>query len=253
MSIQQDTSAATIEDAYAAATSYKDMCAINVQFLSGVYDHTAYHRGPVADETHPLLDDLRFLNKLGMYTFNGQPGMSMLTLNGPVHTDLDTDSKPKIWHAFQQRAYIEGFVQNKYIQRLTTYLDSLHNDGIYYQIEYPDCVFNSNIPFTTNNPKSTAQSYVLNHSAYIAASGFTIVPEMHTHILSHIEKWQSGGTSISTYGVGLEDQIDFHIAEGMNPSIFQDCVAVTLTTRDFNSHMSLEKIMIQFFLEHARD
>ena len=207
----------TIEQAYYSAKTYQDLCDINVKFLQGVYDHTAYHGAPVNSETIPLLGDLCRLNALGMHTFSGQPATSTFT---------ETPCKAVYCH--QQRSYLEGFIKNKYTSSLKEILDNC--DDVYYFIQYPDGSTATNIPFKN-------KMFRLHRDAYISPR-------------DHIIQWTgSVGAAFSEDGMDfLEEEKELMTDAGVKAEILEDCAVVALATRDFNSPVSLEKLMIAFFL-----
>jgi len=125
----------SIEEAYHCAETFQDLCDINVLFLQGVYDYTAYHCGPVDTETIPLLDDLCKLNKLGFYTHEGQPSTS------------DT--------CFQQRGYLDAIVQSKHIPALKAHLE---NSDLFYLFDFNGDT-ETNIPFEKGVYKLNRTSY----------------------------------------------------------------------------------------------
>jgi hypothetical protein len=226
----------TIEDAYKAANTYEDMCMINVKFLKGVYTHTAYHVGPVNTETIPLLDDLCKLNVLGLYTYNGQPSS----------TTVDDSYSTNVVHYYQTRGYLDALIQNKYISMLKIFLD-LHYDCVYYFFEHTDGATETNIPFVDSTIHGSID-YPLSRKATIITSGFTVTPIMHDMIAANVNMWNDGGDAcIPEFGCDLQEQIQLHELEGVNPDVFNDCTAVVLVTRDYNSSVSLEKLMLEFF------
>jgi hypothetical protein len=207
----------TIEKAYYSAKTYQDLCDINVKFLQGVYDHTAYHGAPVNSETIPLLGDLCRLNALGMHTFSGQPATSTFT-----------ETPYKLVYCHQQRSYLEGFIENKHTSSLKELLDNC--DDVYYFIQYPDGSTATNIPFKN-------KMFRLHRDAYISP---------HDHII----QWTgSVGAAFSEDGMDfLEEEKELMTDAGVKAEILEDCAVVALATRDFNSPVSLEKLMIAFFL-----
>ena len=236
----------TIEDAYEAAQTYQDLCDINVKFLQGIYDHTAYHCGPVCDETIPLLGDLCRLNALGMYTFNGQPAKSTFHQTELALERRDNSIKALWCH--QQRPYLEGFVENKHVYALKTYLDAHQDAGVLYFIEYPDGVVNSTICCSDKSLLSGRQVYPLHREAYIMTGGFTMTQEAYTHILPTIDGWTKGfGAVFSDAALRIDEEKDLHMGCGVKPCVLDDIACIVLTTRDFNMAVSLEKLMIDFF------
>lgn len=239
---------ATIEDAYRAAKSFDDLCRINVQFLNGTYDHTAYHCGPVDDETIPLLDDLCLVNSLGFYTYSGQPS----------DCDMEQSCKsPCIWKCWQSRGYLNGFIDNKYIDDLRYYLDyKKESNGVYYSIEYSDLTYENTIPFQTytypNGKKS--KLYKTHRISWISASGFTMTEDdVKKNICHNVTNWEYPGVGahLSEYSCEHNELIDLHIDCGVDTTIFKNCASVQLVTRDFDSSLSLEKLIIDFFVSHS--
>lgn len=225
----------TIEDAYRTAETFQDVCDINILFLQGVYDHTAYHCAKVDEETIPLLDDLVHLNKRGLYTFNGQPAINEIMEQCVFH-------KTYTWTCLQQRGYLDALIQAKYMPALKIYLDEQYKNGIYYMFEYPSGRIECNIPF------GRMKSYPLYRTAHIVSGGFSITKEMYELMTPTINDWQiSYNTSIGKYTHELKHQVELHEYAGINPEIFKDCGMITLTTRDFYAKASLEKCMLKFY------
>ena len=63
----------TVEEEYENVKTFDDLLKINIKFLNGTYDHTCYYCTKINDETLPLVDNLKIINKLGFYTYDGQP------------------------------------------------------------------------------------------------------------------------------------------------------------------------------------
>lgn len=80
---------------YSKMKTFDELCNSNVEFLNGKYTETFYHLGPVDEETIPLLDDLRRINKLGFFSTEGQPAKL---------ADQESDEI--------QRSYLMGFFKN---------------------------------------------------------------------------------------------------------------------------------------------
>ena len=222
----------TIEQAYKAANTYQDLCDINVKFLEGVYDHTAYHGSPVCSETIPLLGDLRKLNALGMHTLCGQPTSS-------AFTEVESsDARVKLLRCHQQRAYMEGFVENKHTHALKEYLDK--SDTVYYSILYPDNNRDTNFPYGKEG------YYPLHREAHITLPD---TKELYDHIEDTIV-WTEGlcgGAAIGDWVIDDMEDKEFLVENGVKESLLDDCAVVVLAVRDYKSPVSLEKLMIDFF------
>lgn len=250
------TEALTIEDAYANAKTYQDMCDINVLFLEGVYDHTAYHCGPVDSETVPLLTDLCTLNKLGMYTYCGQPSTNDIMLVARTEKEKEKHENVKVWTCYQQRGFIDGFVLAEHLPALKTYLKE--QDGVYYFFDYPDSSTETNIPFVQkkkiHNSIAPYKCFPLARYANLATSGFDITPEMKDHVAATIkdDAWDVEGCCMTEHGCDLQEEIDLHTGECVDPRIFDKCAAIKIVGRDYNSSVSLEKLMIDFFLSRSQ-
>jgi hypothetical protein len=95
---------------YSKMKTFQQLCDSNVAFLNGEYDETFYHNGPVDDETIPLLDDLKRINKLGFISMEGQPAKL-----------ADEESEEL------QRSYLSGIFKNyKTTEEFVQYIND-HN------------------------------------------------------------------------------------------------------------------------------
>jgi hypothetical protein len=213
----------TIEDEYQDAKTFRELCNINVKFLKGIYDHSAYHMGPVDEETVPLVQNLCLLNSLGCYTFNGQPSRSFVKRDGDHSV---------IWRCYQSRGYLDFFISDEHVSRLK---DFLSTKDVYYAIESSDTVW-STIPI------KEGQRFPLHREALIVASGFDVTQD--TFKTAHWKK--SWGASIPYTLVNTQEEIDLHVEAGVDEKIFKECATVVVTTKDFASHVSLEMMMIEF-------
>jgi hypothetical protein len=101
----------SIEDcihAYTSAESIEELKCMNIAFLRGEMQATAYHLGPLNAESSSLVDKLVQLNELDFITTNSQPG-------GQFNNNV-------------QRNYVYGILPRKYIslflKRMYTYCSS---------------------------------------------------------------------------------------------------------------------------------
>ena len=210
----------TIEEEYSLVKNFDDFIKTNIKFLNGIYDHTAYHYAPVNDETIPLLYDLKIVNKLGFFTHNGQPNN-----NNERFMDFNGCG---IYECYQQRGYLEGYIEIKNIKNLKKYLEP--NLDIYYSIEYPDELFITNIPFQNKH-------FSLNRSIHYIKNSNKII---------NLEEWKYGWTSIPERLIRFENDILFN---DNIKDILNNCIHLTLVTKDFDSEINLEKLMITYFVE----
>jgi len=160
-----------------------------------------------------------------MYTFGGQP------------SERYFENKMTNLTCYEQRGYLEGFIPVPYLDKLETALGS----DICYFIEYPNGTTKTNIPFEVSG------RYTLHRESHMGLSGFTIVPEMYKFI--NPLNWETtmvGACLQKKRMDSLEDEIDLHVKEGVNPNVFEDIALVFLVARDFNASTSIEKNMIQF-------
>ena len=214
----------TIEEAYQSTETFQELCNINIKFLQGFYDHTAYHVGPVDEETVPLLENLCLLNSLGCYTYNGQPTVSIIRQD---------QGHSVIWRCFQSRGYLDFFIQKKHVPALCTFLNETH--GIYYAIDQGGYFINT-------IPINEGQRFPLHREALILASGFEVTQDTFK-----TAQWKkSWGASIPYGFCEREVEIDLHVDSGLDEKILEECATVVLTTRDFDSKVSLEMLMIEF-------
>ena len=242
----------TIEDEYSDAKTFQDLRDINVKFLKGIYDHTAYHGGPVDSETIPLLDDLCRLNTLGAYTFCGQPGLCTFreVRKIPIRDDDIKKGIISVFECHQQRAYLDMFIERKYIRSFKSYLKTFYKHDVYYFIDYDDDydIIDTNIPYTVDpDSKNKSKMFHMHRTAHIAIQGFKINEEMYKHILPTITNWTKGtGACISSDYTLYADEIkDLH--SYCNAEVFKDCIGLVLVTSEYDSSISLEKLMIDFF------
>jgi hypothetical protein len=95
---------------YSKMKTFQQLCDSNVAFLNGEYGETFYHNGSVDDETIPLLDDLKRINKLGFISMDGQPAKL-----------ADEESEEL------QRSYLSGIFKNyKTTEEFVQYIND-HN------------------------------------------------------------------------------------------------------------------------------
>ena len=114
---------------YYDVKTWDRLCGVNETFLRKGFDQTYYHLGPTDPETEPLLPALIELNKRGIYTKDGQPGVY-------VEDDI------------RQRAYIDFAVENHEIaKRMLAFLET--KPFIYFIYE----VFGNRKKIVTNIPK----------------------------------------------------------------------------------------------------
>jgi hypothetical protein len=99
--------------AYESAESIDDLKRMNIAFLKGELQATAYHFGPLLAESAPLVDKLVALNELDFLTTGSQPGGTFR-------------SQGKV---YEQRFYVEGVIPRKYLalflQRMYTRCSSV--------------------------------------------------------------------------------------------------------------------------------
>jgi len=211
---------ATIEEEYALVKTFDDFIKTNIKFLNGIYNHTAYHVAPVNEETIPMLDDLKIVNKLGYFTIDSQPSSSeerFREFNGYGFYNL-----------FQERGYLQGFIHNH--KNLKEYLES--KNEIYYLISYPDLSYISNIPFEDSKCFRTNREiyYYKNNSEKI-----------------YLSEWEEGYSGIQNFNYFYDD---YNLFNDSIKKVLDDCVHLCIITKDFNSKVNLQKLMIDYFLEN---
>lgn len=216
---------------YSNIKTYQDLCNVNVKYLRGEYDRSAYHSGPICEETIQLVDDLCIINKMGVYTFCGQPSDKSFSENL-----IENQLKLNILTCYEQKGYLDCFVHIDYVDKIKKSI----GEDIYCYVEYPDGKSETNIQFVDGK-------YALHREARVIVSGFDIVPEMYDFIKP--KTWGteiSGGACISQKCIAsLQEEIDIHFKHGVKSSIFENLVLLRLVNRDFNSPTSIEKFMIQ--------
>lgn len=108
---------------YESAESVDDLKRMNIAFLRGEMQATAYHFGPLCAESAPLVEKLVALNELDFLT---------------------TDSQPGGQHGNEQRFYVDGILPRKYLalflQRMyarcpTAFLYVLEKEFTYEEIQ----------------------------------------------------------------------------------------------------------------------
>jgi hypothetical protein len=217
---------------YSNIKTYQDLCNVNVKFLRGEYDSTAYHGGPICEETIQLVDDLCIINKMGVYTFCGQPSDRSFSEN---LFENKNNLNLNILTCYEQRGYLDCFVNIDYIDKIKKSI----SEDIYYYVEYPCGKIETNIQFVDGK-------YRLHREAKMIISGFDIAPEMYDFIKPKNWEDETFGACISQKSiVSLQDEIDLHLNHGIKLSIFKNLVLLCLVNRDFNSPTSIEKFMIQ--------
>ena len=85
--------------AYESAESIDDLKRMNIAFLKGELQATAYHFGPLLAESAPLIDKLVALNELDFLTTGSQPGGTFRSQGT----------------SYMQRFYVEGVIPRKYL------------------------------------------------------------------------------------------------------------------------------------------
>lgn len=80
-----------------------------ISFLKGELDQNPWHYGSVDPETIPILDKLREINRLGLVTVEGQPGVKVQNTIGIPDSELGNIGSPYMAH---QRGYMSGFMKN---------------------------------------------------------------------------------------------------------------------------------------------
>ena len=114
--------------AYESADSIDDLKRMNISFLKGELQATAYHFGPLLAESTPLVEKLVTLNELDFLTTGSQPGCT-------VHSQ---------GRRYEQRFYIDGVMPRKYLamflQRMytrcpTAFLYILEKEHTYEEIQ----------------------------------------------------------------------------------------------------------------------
>ncbi len=214
----------TIEEAYAQAGTFMELCHINVKFLKGIYDHTAYHCGPVDEETVPLLENLCLLNSLGCYTFNGQPPDSAIQQNSDHSI---------IWRCLQSRGYLDFFIPKRFSEDLRTFLAP--HENVFYAIDDGESIYS-----TFSIPER--ERFPLHREALIIASGFEVSSDTFK-----TANWKNTlCSSIPSDFFDPESEIELHENAGLDRRILDDCAICVLATRDFDSKVSLELLMIEF-------
>jgi len=210
---------------YSNIKTYQDLCNVNVKYLRGEYDRSAYHSGPICEETNQLVDDLCIINKMGVYTFCGQP-------SDRFFENKLIENKFNVLTCYEQKGYLDCFVHVDKIKKLI-------GEDIYYYVEYPDGKSETNIQFVDGK-------YQLHRKAHMIISGFDIVPEMYNFINPKTWVNEIFGACISQKCIGsLQDEINIHFMHGVKSSIFENLVLLRLVNRDFNSSTSIEKFIIQ--------
>jgi len=207
----------TIEQEYSLVKTFDELIKTNIKFLNGTYDHTCYHCVPVDEETMPMLDDLKVVNKLGFFTTDSQPetGFERFTeINGCGYYTL-----------YEQRSYLEGFVSN--YKNLKKYLQSIPD--IYYLIEYPDDTYNTNIPFEKDRfQMKRSMNY------------FTINSEKKI-----ISDWENGYSCIPNHEM---KSYTYDVFDDNVKKVLDECVFLIVVTKDFDSKVNLRKLMIDYFV-----
>jgi len=117
--------------------TFEDLIEYNLKFLNGEIKETFYHCGPVDEETIPLLDNLKKINRFGFLSINGQPGL----LEYDIYSDYVSN-----YVDTEQKSWIEGYmIFGLNSIKLELFLSK--NPDIYYNCcVYPLGTYNTNLP-----------------------------------------------------------------------------------------------------------
>jgi len=156
---------------YHLVQNYRDLLDMNVAFLSGDFQETFYHLGPVELETVPLLENLKKVNDFGFHSIEGQPAVPLSYWNeySPDNTLLTVKQLRKYRNAreivwIEQKPYIVGFIENRIRNQLASFL--LDEPDIYFKMSTLDThEFFCNIPFPASTKKRKSYNVTTSGSA----------------------------------------------------------------------------------------
>ena len=133
---------------FRALRTWKDVARHTADHLRGLAFASWGHRGPVYEETVPLLRPLVRLQQLGFLTTQGQPAACV--------TDAVDNHSRRLEH--RQRGFIEGIMRRKYLQRFVRYLDTKRASVGYDIVTTDGLRFTSGHEFPPNRERRVSAS-----------------------------------------------------------------------------------------------
>jgi hypothetical protein len=194
----------------------------NKEFIKGNIYGSCYHLGPLHEDSLALVLDLIQLHDNGFLTVNGQ---------GPLLIYDSHKTNKNFFVSIEQRPYLEGYIENKYIEDILKYIlnfnSNMTEDKIFYRIYTKDKTI-TNIDKIHN---------VTREKSY------------HTIEQKNDMIWETPTNLHTDYN--LYDQAD-HEFQGCNPIISKlikrDYSTLCLSTEKYGSDISLEKFLLDFFV-----
>jgi len=221
---------------YHLVRNYRDLLDMNVAFLSGDFQETYYHGGPVFPETVPLLGNLKKVNDFGFHSMSGQPSMPMSYWNEFSNYSL-TVKQIRQNHGtseisyITQKPYIQGFIENRNKNQLASFL--LDEPDVFFKM----CTFDTheffcNIPFPASNKKRKVYNVTMQGTADTTGKPISMIFE----------------TNISNeYIFNLPSEFDEHLKKLDN--IFKTLSFVVIVGGTYGKG-NLEDALLRFFKKH---
>lgn len=148
--------------------SYKRLVQLNVQFLQGKIS-SPYHGDKLDEETLPLVKDFVQVNKLGLLTYDSQPGGSFTRY----------DRRLKTFVNWEQKFYVNGLFPKRSLKKLVDFI-ATRPDLMMIAVDGARNVLFDNFP-------RDKQSYDLVRHRYFTKSKGKIV---------NMQSWERGDTRL---------------------------------------------------------
>lgn len=218
-----------IRVAYNTVETYDDLLQRNIEYLNGNLKANPYTHSSIIDDNDmkPLLPKLIELTKLGYYSITGQPNKAFY--------NIYNDNK-KMYISIEQRNYTSGLLQDDVARHLKHFLDHCkHKNNIYYRIDFDNDLgyyVESNMPYNNHNYFNLTRSYETNNS--------------HNNNKDY-SKWNESCNCWND--VNHRRNVFYQYKDYPKiMNIFLKCAGVYITTKDYNSKISVEDIMKEFLL-----
>jgi hypothetical protein len=251
----------SIEEEYNIVNCFDDLLKINIKYLNGIYDETCYRYGEIRYGLLSQIPKIKILNRLGFYTINFEPSKQYISWinhnnvnkNSPTYKEGISDG---YWCCLQERGYIEGLFESKHTQMLIEHLQ--YYSEFYYIIEHKDGKIISNIDSTTIDAQNSTfkkDRLYLSRETFISGQSLCYeygndYPNLLNKLFnSCIQKayWKNGLTSISCEKGRRKEIVEFHEEYENILDVLVNTSSLTLITKDYNSKLSLEDLLIDFF------
>jgi len=205
----------------------------NVAFLRGALSRAPYHRGPVAEETIPLVQKLIQINAHGFISVSGQPATCKHAEQETADEGAPTSHNQSgvVFGDTEQKSYLQGFLHENYLADFVTFIQS---QPCFYQIRHRS----PNLRVLCGNfPASTRDYTVTRVRSHPDPEQLSTVPWTDTTVL---------GFDSFTDGCDEWDHIWGHFST-LKRICAEECVSVFLAGREYGQGPLMEDVLLSFF------